>query len=275
VAAIAAWFFATSGYIILAHRLVPLFPLWILIGFGFFYSPIMSYVSARMFGLTGGGVGFPFVKEATVIKSGYQKADIWFAPIPIYDMGWAAARFREVELTRTKFTSVLKAEALMLPVMLTASFLFWAFFWHTNPIPSPQFPYAQKFWPLSATFQSIWLSANKVGGNNFLLQALKPHLMVYGGAAAFLVYGTLVATKIPVLYFYGLAGGAGALPHNTIPLFIGALLGRYYFGRRFGADKWMMYTPVLLAGYSCGMGLMGMSSIALALISKSVQALPY
>ncbi len=87
VAAIAAWFFATLGYIIIAHRLVPLFPLWILIGFGFFYSPIMSYVSARMFGLTGHGVGFPYVREATVIKSGYRNADIWFAPIPIYDMG--------------------------------------------------------------------------------------------------------------------------------------------------------------------------------------------
>jgi len=275
VLAIAAWFFATSMYVILAHRLVPLFPLWILIGFGFFYSPIMSYVSARMFGLTGQGVGFPYVREATVIKSGYRNADIWFAPIPIYDMGWAAARFREVELTRTKFTSVLKAEALMLPVMLTASFLFWAFFWHTNPIPSPQFPYAQKFWPLAATFQSIWLTANKLGQQNFLLQALKPRLMVYGGIGAFLMYGALVAARLPVLYFYGLAGGVGAYPHSTIPLFIGALLGRYYFARRLGMDKWRMYTPVLLAGYSCGMGLMGMSSIALALISKSVQALPY
>ncbi|MDI6826860.1 MAG: peptide transporter [Armatimonadota bacterium] len=275
VAAIAAWFFATLGYIIIAHKLVPLFPLWILIGFGFFYSPIMSYVSARMFGLTGHGVGFPYVREATVIKSGYRNADIWFAPIPIYDMGWAAARFREVELTRTKFTSVLKAEALMLPVMLTASFLFWAFFWHTNPIPSPQFPYAQKFWPLSATFQSIWLTANKAGESNFLLQALKPRLMVFGGVGAFIVFGILAVARVPQLYFYGLAGGVGAYPHNTIPLFIGALLGRYYFGKRFGVDRWRMYTPVLLAGYSCGMGLMGMSAIALALISKSVQALPY
>ena len=273
--AVAGWVLATLGYIIISHRLVPLFPLWILIAFGVFYSPIMSYVSARMFGLTGGGIGFPFVREAAFIKSGYNRVDIWFAPIPLYDMGWAAARFREVELTGTKFTSILKAEAFMLPVMLVASFLFWAFFWHTNPIPSPQFPFAQKFWPLHATMQSIWISSNVQGQESWLLKALKPPLMVGGGIAGLALYGGLAAFKIPVLYFYGVAGGIGALPHGTIPTFAGALLGRYYFARRFGVDKWRMYTPVLLAGFSCGMGLMGMTSIALALISKSVSYLPY
>lgn len=273
--AIGAWVLATFGYIAMSHYLVPKFPLWILIGFGVFYSPIMSYVSARMFGLTGAGVGFPFIREATFLKSGYKGVDIWFAPIPLYDMGWAAQRFREVELTGTKFTSVLKAEAFMLPVMLIASFLFWAFFWHTSPIPSPQFPFAQKMWPISATMQSIWISSNSQGHDSFLLKALKPPVMVYGGVGALLLYGALAAFKCPVLLFYGLAGGVGAMPHYTIPQFGGALLGRYYFARRFGKEKWTMYAPVVLAGFSCGMGLMGMSSIALALISKSVSYLPY
>ena len=269
------WLLATVGYIVISHRLVPAFPLPILIGFGLFYSPIMSYVSARMFGLTGSGVGFPFIKEAAFLKSGYPKVDIWFAPIPLYDMGWAAQRFREVELTGTKFTSILKAEAFMLPVMLGASFLFWAFFWHTSPIPSPQFPFAQKFWPLHATMQSIWISSNAQGGHSFLLKALKPPVMVFGGIAAMGLYGLLATFKVPVLYFYGLAGGVGALPHYTIPTFTGAMLGRHYFAKRFGIEKWRSYAPVLLAGFSCGMGLMGMSSIALALISKSVSYLPY
>ena len=52
--------------------------------------------------------------------------------------------------------------------------------------------------------------------------------------------------------------------------FAGALLGRYYFQRRYGAARWRAYSPILLAGYSCGMGLVGMSSIAVALISKAV-----
>jgi len=272
--AIGAWLTATLGYIVIGHRLVPVFPLWILIGFGLFYSPLMSYVNARMYGLTSLGVGLPYLREATILKSGYKGLDIWFAPIPIYDMGWAAQRFREVELTGTKFTSILKAEAFMLPIMLIAGFLFWAFFWHTNPIPSPQFPFAQKFWPLHATLQSIWITSNQ-SGDSWLLKALKPPLMVWGGVGALCLYGVVSVLKLPVLFFYGAAGGAGAMPHGVIPQFAGALLGRYYFARRFGLDKWRMYSPVLLAGFSCGMGLMGMSSIALALISKSVSYLPY
>ncbi len=273
--AIGAWVLATIGYITMSHHLVPKFPMWILIFFGVFYSPIMSYVSARMFGLTGSGVGFPFIREATFLKSGYKGVDIWFAPIPLYDMGWAAQRFREVELTRTKFTSVLKAEAFMLPVMLIASFLFWAFFWNTSPIPSPQFPFAQKMWPISATMQSIWISSNSQGSQSFLLKALKPPVMLWSGGAAMALYTVLMVSKAPILLFYGLVGGVGAMPHYTIPQFGGAMLGRFYFARRFGAEKWKMYAPVVLAGFSCGMGLMGMSSIALALISKSVSYLPY
>jgi hypothetical protein len=52
--------------------------------------------------------------------------------------------------------------------------------------------------------------------------------------------------------------------------FAGAMLGRYYFAKRFGESKWKAYAPILLAGYSCGMGLIGMTSIAVALISKAV-----
>ena len=270
-----AWLIATMISITICNKLVPAFPLWVLIGFGLFYSPIMSYVSARMYGLTGRGVGFPMVREATILKSGYKHVDIWFAPMPMYDHGWAAQRFREVELTRTKFTSILKAEAFTLPVILITSFLFWAFFWHTNPIPSPQFPFAQKFWPLHSTMRTIWITANQEGGNQWLMHALKPTVMVVSGIGGLGLYLALVTFKIPVLYFYGLAGGIGALPHGIIPTFFGAMLGRYYFARRFGVKKWSMYAPVLLAGFSCGMGLMGMSSIALALISKSVSYLPY
>lgn len=272
---VAAWLFATLTSLVIAHRLVPAFPLWIMIAFGLFYSPIMSYVSARMYGLTGRGVGFPYIREATFIKSGYSGVDIWFAPIPMGDYGWAAQRFREVELTGTKFTSILKAEAFTLPVILIASFMFWAFFWHTSPIPSPQFPYAQKFWPLRATMQSLWITSNQQGGQSWLLQALKPNLMIWSGVATFGIYGLFAALKVPTLFFYGFAGGIGALPHGAIPMFGGALLGRYYFARRFGVEKWSKYAPVLLAGFSCGMGLIGMTSIALALISKSVAYLPY
>ena len=55
--------------------------------------------------------------------SHYQKVDIWFAPIPLADYGGMAQHFRTVELTRTKFTSIIKVEFLMLPIMLGCSLL--------------------------------------------------------------------------------------------------------------------------------------------------------
>ncbi len=74
---------------------------------------------------------------------------------------------------------------------------------------------------------------------------------------------------------YGLVGGIGQMMHGAISNMIGAALGRYYFQKRFGVDEWHRYAPVLLAGFSCGMGLIAMVAIALGLITKSVSFLPF
>jgi hypothetical protein len=269
------WFIVSCAYVALAHWLVPGFPLWILIALGLIWTPLNSYVSARLIGLTGSGVGFPFLREAIIIKSGYKKADIWFTHMPMADLGGTAQRFREVELTGTKFTSIIKAEILTFFVMVVSSFAFWSFFWHTSPIPAPQFQFAQKMWPLNATMSSIWWTANQTGKANFLLKALKFDVAGYAGVATIVVYWICMLFKAPILFFYGFIGGVGAAPTGAIPMFVGAMLGRFYFARRFGTAKWSQYAPVLLAGFSCGMGLIGMSAVALALISKSVQYLPF
>lgn len=252
------------------------FPLWILVFYGLVWSPINSYVSARMIGITGAGVSFPFLKEVSIMKSGYQYADIWYAPIPLNDYGGFAQKFREVELTGTKFTSVVKVEALMLVLILPASFVFWAFFWHTSQIPSSQHPYAQHFWPIHATFQAMFNTINKQsGGISWVKEAIDFKRIMGGLVVGLGLYGIFGFFKIPMLVFYGFVGGSGAFPHDVIPTFIGAVLGKRYFAKRFGLENWRMYTPVLLAGFSCGTGLVAMASIALALIAKSVNYLPF
>ena len=50
---------------------------------------------------------------------------------------------------------------------------------------------------------------------------------------------------------------------------VGALLGRFYFLKRYGG-MWRQYAPVLLAGFSCGMGLAGMFAMGCTLIMKSL-----
>ncbi len=273
--ALGAWLLATVGYILLNHKLVPLFPMWIVALYGLVITPINSYVSARLIGLTGQAVNFPFLREASVLRSGYAQPDIWFAPLPLNDYGGQAQLFREIELTGTKFTSIIWLEVFMLPLILIMSFVYWGFLWHTNDIPSSQFPYAQKLWPLSAVQRSIWTQVNAKGGASWAIHAIKPNLIWLGGVFGLAFYGITALFKLPLLFFYGFMGGISNLPHNTIPIFLGALLGRYYFARRIGVEKWQMYTPVLLAGFSCGVGLIGMAAIALALISKTVNYLPF
>ena len=79
----------------------------------------------------------------------------------------------------------------------------------------------------------------------------------------------------PISLIYGFVRGLSGLPHLLIPEMVGALIARYALEKRFGVERWRSYAPVLLAGYACGMGLVGMSAVAIALISKSVTQLQY
>ena len=277
-AALGAWGLSTVCAVLLAHALVPRFDVKFLLIFAFLFSPLVSYISARLIGLTGRGISIPYVLEATFILSGYKGVDIWFAPIPFYDHGWAAQSFREVELTGTRMRTVVKAEAFLLVLMLVCSFIYWSFYWRSSQIPSSQYPYAQTYWPLSAFYRSLWASATlQTGGDQptFLIKAIKFPIAGYAGAGGLAAYLLLSLFRVPTLWFYGLVGGFVLNTVDVIPMFIGAMLGRYYFARRFGAHRWMQYAPVLAAGYSCGVGLIGMVSIGLTIIFKAVRSLPF
>jgi hypothetical protein len=228
-----------------------------------------------MAGMSGQNVSIPYVREASFMMAGYRNVDIWFAPMPLADYGYMAAHFRTVELTRTKFTSILKVELLMLPIMLICSFMFWSFIWRLAPIPSASYPYASKFWPAHAQTSALWMTANRAGENNILLQSIKPEVIAAGGIISVLIFIAIHLAGLPQLLFYGLISGTHAIPASAIPMMAGALLGRYYFERRYGIENWRAYAPVLVAGYYCGMGLIGMGAVALALLSKSVSRLPY
>jgi len=250
------------------------FPTTFLFAFGFLITPAISYVNARMTGLTGQTVGFPMVREGLFLLSGYRGVDIWFAPIPYGDHGRRAQFFREVELTGTSFRSILKAELLLLPVSLVCGFLFWSLIWKMSPIPSPAYPYAQTYWHLIALRQSLWASST-LGTESILTQALKPEWIAGGFAFAGGSFLVLSWFRLPMSLVYGFIRGLGGLPHMLIPEMAGALIARYSLEKRFGERRWRRYAPVLFAGFSCGTGLIGMASVAVALISKSVYRLPY
>ncbi len=277
---------STTAYISLTYWLVnaaiPIpeggkpFPLWLLIFYGFVYTPIISYVSARMEGVVGQEVAIPFVREASFIMSGYKGAAIWFAPIPLHNYGMQVRLFRTTELTGTKISSLIKAEMLIFPIMAIATVMFAQFIWSISAVPSDLFPYAEKFWELRAFREGLIFSSTLPG------EAVSPFQEAFvwqyaaaGLGIALMVYATLSHFGLPIFLVYGVVRGLDqSLPHAIVPMFIGALLGRYVFAKRFG-DRWPQYRIVFSAGFGAGIGLITMLSLGFVLMSKSAVRLPF
>ncbi|MFT5370232.1 MAG: hypothetical protein ACI8V2_005214, partial [Candidatus Latescibacterota bacterium] len=136
--------------------------------------------------------------------------------------------------------------------------------------------YAQNYWHLIALRQSLWYSATLPGVTDSLFsEAIKWEWIAGGFAFTAGSYFILSFMRMPVSLIYGFIRGLQGLPHMLIPEMVGALIGRYYLENRFGVRQWRQYAPVIFAGFACGMGLIGMSSVAIALISKSVTQLRY
>jgi hypothetical protein len=276
--AIGIYVFSTLSYVGLCTWLVPNFPWIFFLGYGFIYTPFISYITARMEGIAGQFVNLPMVREASFIAGakffGYQGIEIWYAPIPIHNYGKATVDFREIELTGTSIRGIIKAEMVVFPVVMIASLLFSQFIWRLAPIPSSSYPYALKLWHLQA-LNTLLMQTSTLEGNSLFYQALNGIYVMAGMGLGVVTYMILSLLGLPTLLVYGVVRGLGqSAPHGLILELLGALLGRYYFLKRYG-KMWRQYAPVLLAGFSCGMGLTGMFAMGFALILKSLGRLAY
>ncbi|HID10675.1 MAG TPA: peptide transporter [Candidatus Latescibacteria bacterium] len=272
-----AWAVSTLGFVALVHVLVPEFPLWIIAFFGFVFTPMISYITARMVGLTGSsaGVSFPFLRESLFYLSGYKGVAIWFAPVPIFNHGGLAEVFKQLELVRTKFGSYVKMAALSMGIMLVCSFLFWSLIWKLAPIPSAAYPYVHKVWPYFATMQAMWASSTLPGGASLIQGVINLKIILTGLGAGGLTFALFSGFGLPISLFYGILAGAMSWMPTAVPSFVGGMLGRYYFLKRFGRERWRAYAPIILAGYACGLGLIGMVSVAITLIARSVSTIVF
>ena len=223
-----AWAMGTGAFIGLCHYLVPGYPVGFLIFFGFVWNADLL-LHQRAHGRHGGQQRFHSLRQRSLRPDGrLSSGEHLVRPIPLSDFGGMASHFRTVELTRTKFVSIVKVELLILPIM-ACSLLYWSFIWRLAPIPSSVYPYASKFWPATAQQTVIWWTANRSGSDNFLLKVLNPHYIIAGGVIATAAYGITYAAGMPILFFYGLVNGMNGAPAGVIPMFIGGMLGRYYF----------------------------------------------
>ncbi len=254
-----------------------------LIFFTFVYNPLISYVNARLLGISGQTVDIPFIKETAFILSGAKGVEVWLAPIPITNYGGQAQGFRVNELTGVSFRSLIKADLMVLPVMFLLSWLFWGFIWHASPIPSDAFPAAQINWELrtkmdtllyTSTFAAPGVAAHSIMDSEFI-QAIHGGVITTAFGCTIALFSLFSIFGLPTLFIYGIIRGLGALPHTMLLEIVGALIGRYYYQRKYGPTNFLRMAPTLLAGYFTGVGLISMATIAMRLIQAAVSAAPF
>ena len=273
---IAVYVGVTSIYILVSGVLIDWHPgvMAVLVLLGFVYTPLISYVTARLEGIAGQVVEIPMIKEASLILSGYRGVAVWFLPIPVANYGRITVFYRQCELTGTKFTSIWKAKIVLYPIILISSIFFMNFIWGLAEAPSAVYPYAQRMWELTALQNCIMYSAT-LGDYSQFEQAFSWWYLGAGTGFGVVLFGVLSAVGAPVFLVYGMVRGLGqSLPHAILPQFLGALIGRYYFQRRLKLH-WRKTIPVVSAGFACGMGLVATLCIGITFLSKAVIQLPF
>ena len=262
----------SAFWIILASWLVPGFPWPFFVFYAAVYTPLISYAAAKMEGICGQGLTIPFVREATYILSGYHGVAIWFAPAPLPNYGPATVNFRILELTGTKIKSQVKTQMVTIPIVIVSSLVFSNILWQMAPVPSDAYPFAQKMWELHAKNSCLTFSSTLEGGSLFI-EAWKWPCFGWGIGVGVGLFSVLSVLGLPTLLFFGMVRGLGE-PFMGIVLLqgVGALVGRFYFRKKFG-EQWLRYAPVLLAGFACGMGLIAMVSVAFTMLSRMMSPL--
>ena len=273
---IGVYFFVTMAYIMVSGWLVD----WhrgimiILLLLGFVYTPLISYVTARLEGMVGQVVEIPFIREAALILSGFSGVKCWFLPIPIVNYGMMTVFYKQCELTGTKFTSIWKTQIILFPIILISSIFFMNFIWGLNEIPSAVYPFAEKMWKLQAENACIMFSST-LGEYSIFEEAFNWNNLLIGTVFGIALFGGMTTLGAPVMMTYGVVRGLGQTePHWVVPQFIGALIGRYYFQKRMGL-KWRQYIPVVSAGFACGMGLITTVGVGITFLSKAAIPLPF
>jgi len=264
----------TTSWILLGTFLIPGYPWPVFVLYALIYTPIISYATAKLEGICGRAVNIPYVRELTIILSGHQGVDIWFAPIPIQNLGIATVGFRTLELCGTKIKSQVKTMILTTPIVVIASLMAAQLMWQMAEVPSDAYPYTQKFWDLHLKKQLLTFSATMEGGSEFM-EALRLEYILWGLGGGSGLYLLLSALGMPVMLIYGAVWGlAQSSPGAIIWQMCGAFVGRFYFKRKF-KEMWLRYMAIILAGFGCGMGLVSMVALSATIITKMLTPLAF
>ncbi|MCH2174381.1 MAG: OPT/YSL family transporter [Lentisphaeria bacterium] len=273
---IAVYIVVTSIYVVVCAWLVDWHEgvIWAMILLGFVVTPMISYVTARLEGIAGQVVEIPYVREIALITSGYNGVAVWFLPIPIANYGVMTVFYRQFELLGLKFTSVWKAKFFLFPIILVFSIVFANFIWGLEEIPSSIYPHANVMWEQQALNLSI-IHSSTLGEYSQFEEALNWEYISWGGGIGAILFALLTRLGAPVFLVYGVVRGLGqSMPHGLILQFVGAIVGRMYFKKKFG-KMWLKYVMVVSTGFICGQGLISALGVGIVFLSKSVVKMPF
>jgi hypothetical protein len=102
-----------------------------------------------------------------------------------------------------------------------------------------------------------------------------PEVIAGGFAGSVGLFAATSSLGLPVLFYYGLFRGLGHLPHTMLLELAGALIARRFLHKRYGKENFLRMSPILLAGYLTGVGLIAMATIALRLIKAAIFSAPF
>ncbi|MBR1835846.1 MAG: peptide transporter [Kiritimatiellae bacterium] len=242
--------------------------------FSFCYTPLISYVTARLEGLAGQVVEIPFITEIAFILSGYVGVKVWFLPIPKANYGLQVVSYKEAELLGCKFGSIWKAQFVLFPILILSSLLFSSFIWSLAEIPSAIYPYTEEIWDFTAKNTCLVYSAT-LGEYSQFSEALGWGRFLAGFGSAGALMGVLGWFGAPTMLFFGIVRGLGqTAPHTVVPNFIGALLGKFVFERKWKRE-WRKMIPVVSSGFFVGTGLVSILSVGFVFLAKAVSSVAY
>jgi hypothetical protein len=192
--------------------------------------------------------------------------DVWFAPNPMaaQGAGWLAT-FKVAQLTETSVTSLLKAYFILLPFTIVMAFIYLELFWRMGPIPSARYPSAELTWPISATYQCLWIKGLQMGLFN-------PLWILYSLIVGTGFYLAINVLGLPLSYA-GIAAGIGVLPPYSFAYLIGGILSKF-LEKRLGRERWDFYSRLVAGGLTMGETIAITISVSIALIINSMWILP-
>jgi len=269
--AVGIYLVSTFSWIVLGCFLIgPKYPWMIMTFYALVYTPMISYATAKLEGTCGQAVNVPYLRELTILLTGYKGAKIWFAPMPIQNLGVETVGFRVFELTGTKIISQVKTLLLTVPIVIIASFFTSEILWRMAPIPSAAYPWTERMWELQLRQQCLMLTSTLEGGSQFL-EALHMEYAGWGLLAGTTMFSVLSILGLPVMLVFGAVWGLNqSNPGALFCTMAGACTAKLYFKRKY-KDMWLKYMMVVMAGFGCGMGVTSMISMAFNVISRMLK----